>query len=278
MLDVQSYRAWDDKAKKDVVLSKVDDYVKRLLHAFVSSTKTTEPAALDRICNALEERVREHASLPLERAAAKAGSPDGLLPLLQHLVHGLLCVEEQDWISDSPVTVLRTELTLATYIPRYLMLKALVDVLGRAPAKERMRQFLDAQIEDLPKPSSPPAALRELREHDIPWNQEDSGQDAISCLASEHQCLKKVTACRIQKMLAPFGDPDLMDVIACYPDFASIRRTNPHFVLTRTRNLILGDSCCDNCFHDTRGSSTISHPSNDTFDRLDYEEKRRING
>jgi len=65
------------------------------------------------------------------------------------------------------------------------------------------------------------------------------------------------------------GDADLMDVIACYPDFASIRRTNEHFALTRTQNLIQGGDYCDTCFHDERGLSAIIHPGREVFEALE---------
>ena len=188
---------------------------------------------------------------------------------LERLLRCCLPAEGEAWESEEPIRVLQTQLTRAFYLPRYAMAKSLADVFGTAEGIEQMKAFLDAQIAKRPRPASPPESLRELRDRDIPWNLADGGQDAISALRSENELLKKVTACRIQKVLEPYGDPELMETIACYPDFASIRKTNEHFVLTRTQNLIRGGEYCDTCFHDVRGAGDDVHPSREVFDGLD---------
>lgn len=72
----------------------------------------------------------------------------------------------------------------------------------------------------------------------------------------------------MQNVLAPYGDAELMEVVACYQDFASMRRTNRHFALTRTQNLINGEDYCDTCFHDKRYVHNFVHPPRETFDDL----------
>jgi len=109
-----------------------------------------------------------------------------------------------------------------------------------------------------------------MRKRDIPWNLHDKGQDAVSALVSEHQLLKKVTACRTHQVLASFEDEEAMEIIACYPDHASMRRTHPAFVLTRTQTLMAGTDDCDTCFHDLRHVTEFTHPSRDVFESLQH--------
>lgn len=278
MLDVKAYRAWDEAAVTDVVAPNLVSAGCRALDEYMGFISTYEADAFERFVDRLQMRWEElNESLPdlapvvmpsalAESEWAKRASRvyKAYLTFMGRCVQ----ISERDWGSTEPIKVLQTQLAQASYLPRYLILKALVDVIDRDQGIERMKQFLDERIAGRPKPKTPPKTLRELRERDIPWNEEDGGQNAISALISEHQCLKKVTACRTQKVLAPYGDADLMEVIACYPDFASIRRTNEFFVLTRTQNLIQGASFCDTCFHDERGASAIVHPALDVFDNL----------
>ncbi|MFC2094876.1 L-2-amino-thiazoline-4-carboxylic acid hydrolase [Candidatus Bipolaricaulota bacterium] len=278
MLDVKAYRAWDESAVTDVVAPNLVSAGCRALEEYLEFVSVCEADALNRFVERLQVRWEEiNESLPhLAPSAVPSAPADSAwvqrTPRIYaaYLAFMSRCVQisRGDWGSTVPIKVLQTQLAQASYLPRYLILKALVDVLDRDQGIERMKQFLDERIARRPKPKAPPKTLRELRERDIPWNEKDGGQNAISALMSEHQCLKKVTACRIQKVLAPYRDADLMEVIACYPDFASIRRTNEHFVLTRTRNLIQGGDYCDTCFHDDRGESEIVHPTRDVFDGL----------
>ena len=84
--------------------------------------------------------------------------------------------------------------------------------------------------------------------------------DWIQHVIGPHQYVNKVTRCRIHEVLSTY-DPELMDVVACYPDFAMFRHTNPHFALTRTCTLMNGGSCCDTCYHDDRYVKPFNHPT-----------------
>ena len=75
------------------------------------------------------------------------------------------------------------------------------------------------------------------------------------------------TACRTHHVPSPYDDGVLMEVVACYPDHASIKRANPSFELTRTQTLFTGDYC-DTCFHDRRHISSFLHPDRAVFDAL----------
>lgn len=277
MLEVKAYQAWDAEATTDVSLSRVLATSRAIYDDFVTHIREAESDPCDAVMEALEARWHEiHRALPGAKPEASLGEgrDEGdrrsrQVTLLEEFLWRCLPAGEEAWRIDEPVCVLQTQLTLAVYLPRYVMAKALADVFGSRAGIERMQTFIDDRIARRPKPTSPPERLRELRDRDIPWNLADGGQNAISALRSETQLLKKVTACRIHRVLEPYGDPELMETIACYPDFASIRKTNEHFALTRTQNLIRGGDCCDTCFHDRRGGGEIVHPSQEIFDGLD---------
>lgn len=279
-MDIKSYRAYDPGATRDVILA-------------VAAAQTLN--GLDRFLGFVEEQLRDLAEdLPkalLQRMASEtlsgAGADrDAVLRIatdcrfadrftglfLGHLdlIHGLLGIDPSNWESREKRNVLRTKFTAAQHVPRYLQLKALEDVAGRDAAMDTMRRFLDWNIAQRPPSTDGPKTIAEMCKQDIPWNLSDQGQDAVTALVSEHQLLKKVTACRTHKVLAPYADGEMMEVVACYPDFASIRRTNPSFALTRTQNLVSGGTYCDTCFHDERYVSDFVHPSREAFAALSH--------
>ena len=70
---------------------------------------------------------------------------------------------------------------------------------------------------------------------------------------------------------AAYEDGEMMEVIACWSDHLSLRRTHPSFALTRTQNLVNGVGYCDTCFHDERFVTDSCYPSRDIFDALLHE-------
>jgi len=182
------------------------------------------------------------------------------------LRNALRCSSEQ-WLREASIEVRRTQLTRALYLTRYVMGTVLVLLVGREAGLEQLRAYLDWSISHRPAPESQPETLREMWGEDVEWNEQDQGQDAVTALHSEGRLLKKVTACRIHHVLSPLGDQEMMQTIACYPDFANTHRTNPHFVLTRTQDLMSGGTCCDMCFHDVRKGEAV-HPRSELFESL----------
>jgi hypothetical protein len=278
MIDVQSYQAYDEGAAQEVLLSQLGPRLSESLDRFLGFVDEEEAVDLEQVVASLRTRLVEEASrsapvesIPRDRAAGNGSWLERFPDLfLEHarLIRRLVNADASAWVGDSPTSVLKSQLVLARYVPRYFLLKALVDVVGRDAGVDRMKRFLDREISNRPRSTGGPETIAEMRERDIRWNRDDKGQDAVTALVSEHQCLKKVTACRIHRALAPYGDGELMEVVACYPDFASIRRTNEHFVLTRTQNLIAGGSYCDTYFHDERYIQDFAHPSREVFERL----------
>ena len=172
-------------------------------------------------------------------------------------------------LKEEPAELSQQRFIRVRYLPNFLRLKALVEVVGRDHAIDLMKKYLDWAIGLSPKHPNPPASLTELREAQIRFNLNEAGMDWTSAVLGEHQYLNKVTVCRIQKVLAAYGDPELMDVVACYPDFAMFQNVDENFVLTRTQTLMNGGSCCDTCYHDTRHIVGFEHPPLAVYDGLD---------
>lgn len=184
------------------------------------------------------------------------------------LQHELLGVEEKIWISEGTVEIPQAAFFRALYVPQYLALKALVDVLGRPRGIELMRSCLDWAYAQGPDHPNAPKTIAELRTRQAEGNIRGKGMDWIAAVISEHEYRNKVTVCAIQKALANYGNSELMEVVACYPDFTIFRKVNPSFCLTRTQTLMGGGDCCDMCYHDERYVSDFVHPSAEVFDAM----------
>ena len=185
------------------------------------------------------------------------------------LIRSLMGIDQQLLVSEEPVEVSQRAFIRVRYLPNFLRLRALADVVGREPAIDLMKAYLDWAIGLAPKHPTPPESLTALREGQIRFNLNEAGMDWISGAIGEHQYVNKVTVCRIQKVLAEYGDPELMDVVACYPDFAMFRNVDENYVLTRTQTLMKGGSCCDTCYHDKRQVAGFEHPPMSLFDGLE---------
>lgn len=186
------------------------------------------------------------------------------------LQRGLLELGEEVWTSQETVKVPKGAFIRALYLPQYLQLKALIDVIGRERGIERMKQCLDWAYAQGPDDPDAPKTIDELRRRQVEGNLRGEGMDWIAGIVSEHQYQNKVTVCAIQRTLAEYDD-ELMEVVACYPDFALFRKVNPNFCLTRTQTLMGGGNCCDMCYHDERYVSDFVHPSIAVFDAMEAD-------
>jgi len=277
-VEVIAYQAFDSSAQCEIVLL---DYARgglRMLYRFVEFCGDERIADRRAVVEALTRSLKVLTPLPVSGILPETedvlpeGESEESACILSTAYCGFLqsVLASDDWHPEHQTNVLKTSATLALYLTRYAMATSLEYLAGREVAIERMKEYMDWRIQQLPLDQNPPKNLREMRDRDVPWNRSDQGQDAVTALRSEHELLKKVTACRIHHVLEPYGDPEIMQVIACYPDFANIRRTNPRFALTRTQDLMIGGDYCDTCFHDQRHADESKHPAQEVFDRLTY--------
>jgi len=180
------------------------------------------------------------------------------------LIRGLLDIDEETLVRGEDVELSQQRFIRARYVPNYVKLVALVEAIGRERAIAFMKTYLDRIVGEMPSPPDAPENLSEFRERQVAFNLEEQGMDWTQIVVGEHQYLNRVTVCRIQRVLAGY-DPKLMEVVACYPDFAMLRKIHESFALTRTQTLMNGGTCCDTCYRDERYVRGFEHPPLSAF-------------
>ncbi|MCH4886495.1 hypothetical protein EZV73_02895 [Acidaminobacter sp. JC074] len=143
-------------------------------------------------------------------------------------------------------------------LPQYLRLECLVDIVGRTAAVNFTRAYLDQMIFKLPKRQDAPKSINQLRIMQVDFNIQGGDMDWIGIRLNDQAYCNIVTKCRICDIFKTY-DSELIELLACYPDFAMFKAINPHFVLTRDQTLIGGGIYCDACYHDDR--LDFKHPS-----------------
>ncbi|MFX1574217.1 MAG: L-2-amino-thiazoline-4-carboxylic acid hydrolase [Promethearchaeota archaeon] len=85
-------------------------------------------------------------------------------------------------------------------------------------------------------------------------------QEAIAEILNERTLVFKAKKCRWAEIMRDL-DPEFGYAMLCNNDYEQTKNYNANFVLTRNNTLMEGDEYCDFCWHDTRKSKQISHPS-----------------
>ncbi len=278
-MEILSYKAYVEGSPHRARFPETASRLIRPLDLFLRFLGSREPQILEQAAPELPSRIRgfvADASSPACPAIFKeviqefpsAEEHLDLFAAQYDVQRVLLGVEEQAWISEETIELPKAAFIRALYIPQYLQLKALVDALGKARGIELMKRCLDWAYMQGPDHPNAPATIEELRVGQAKGNLRGEGMDWIAAIVSEHEYRNKVTTCVIQKALAKYGDSELMEVVACYPDFTMFRKLNANFCLTRTKTLMNGGDCCDMCYHDERYAPDFAHPSAEVFDAI----------
>lgn len=151
------------------------------------------------------------------------------------------------------------------FIPQYIRLEVLIELVGRDVAIDFTKEYIDKKIMHLPQRGDGPTCIEDLRKMQIEANIAGKDMDWIGIRFNDNSYCNIVTKCRIHEVLKGY-DKDLMEVLACYPDFAMFKTIDENFILTRTCTLIGGGPYCDTCYHDAKQIETFDHPD-DTFMR-----------
>lgn len=163
---------------------------------------------------------------------------------------------------------LNTEISLLceTYykarVLQCLMLKALMTVMPRKKALEYFEGFLEQRYKLIKFPK-----LKNVREKLDLHKQVKSGplKDGavfLQGVTDDERAVMKITRCRpAQVLLGLVKDPQIVHAVICRPDFMWAQKSNPAFVLTREKSLVLGMPYCGHVWHDRRVHSVIKHPS-----------------
>ena len=277
-MDVKTYTAYTEDSMLRLPLAHLALRFLRVPDSFLDRVERDFPDVTAELVDRLTTHLKAETSndLPLvsaEIAAVQQSTcrhaerfPD-LYTAHTDLVRSLLGVDDVTFLHGEHVELSQRRFVRTRYLPRYLMLVALSETVGRRHAMALMRQVLDQAIAELPARPDAPNTLEELRTQQIEFNLAEQGMDWVQGIVGPYQYLNRVTRCRIQHVLSAY-DSELMEVVACYPDFAMFRHTNPHFALTRTMTLMNGGACCDSCYHDDRHVESFGHPEKTVFDQL----------
>lgn len=279
-MHVQSYRSYTEDSSLKIPFSILAPRLLQTLDRFLSYIDTNRADLLDQLARHILKGTEDAtaADLPphdadvFKTVTAKCPYASQFPELFRahyDLLRGLLGLEQVQWIEESAVELSQVRFIRARYLPNFIKLLAMIDVMDRQQAIELMKQYLDWAIEQSPSRPDGPQNLTELRTMQVDFNIQEAGMDWISAVIGEHQYLNKVTVCRIAKVLAEYGESELMEVVACYPDFAMFRKTKDSFRLTRTQTLMNGGCCCDTCYHDVQYVKDFVHPSREVFASLD---------
>ena len=278
-MQIKTYKAYKQDGQLELPLSALAPRLIQTIDRFAEYIEEHVPQCSSSILKDLESRSFAEASI--DRSVLRCSGVRGLcscsnlyrsMPSLVFahvgLLQVLLGVPGSAWVQEEPALVMQSAFIRARYRPNYLKLLALLEWQPRDRAISLMKGFLDWSIEQLPVRAHGPQHLSALREQQVEFNLQEGGMDWTAVILGDHQYLNKVTRCRIRDVLLESGDPELLEVVACYPDFAMFRHTNPHFMLTRTQTLLSGADCCDSCYHDDRYVPAFRHPPLRVFETL----------
>lgn len=273
-MDVKTYRSYAEDSTLEIPLSRIAPRLLGSLDPFVDALDAQFPDRVEFVTARLEELTRkERPGAPRAESSLQTGAFTHAhrYPELHASHVGLICsllgMDLDVLLGTESAELSQQRFIRARFLPGYLMLLALAEAVGRDAAIAFFKPYLDRRIADMPSRPNGPQTLHEFRELQADFNLREQGMDWTQAIVGEHQYLNKVTVCRIQRVLAEY-DPELMDVVACYPDFSMLRKIHPSFALTRTQTLIGGGTCCDSCYHDERYLPEFEHPPISIFDDL----------
>lgn len=268
---IKRFTSYADDSTIRLPLDRLGPRLLGSLDAFLDGIDRDFPEALEIAADRLKAHIgREspegeptHAA-PVRLTESSTGRCERRFPeaTLAHrrLICRLLGVDEETLLHGEEVKLSQRRFIRARYVPKYLMLLALSEAIGRERSIVWMKAHLDGAVAGLPIRDDAPETLEQLRETQTEFNLVEQGMNWVQAVVDPHQYLNKVTRCRIHEVLSAY-DAELMEVVACYPDFAMFRHTNPSFILTRTQTLMNGGTCCDSCYHDDRYVESFVHPS-----------------
>lgn len=162
--------------------------------------------------------------------------------------------------------LLTINVTKASYLHFYYRAKLLTDLMDRDDAFQLLKEFIDyaiATYAQVPQYED----LNSMYEENIRESYENESADWIAVQPFEGRYISRGDRCGPYEVLKGINDPDLSYIVACYGDYAQIKKRNENFVLTRTQTQMNG-TYCDSCIHDTRIVEKIEHPPKELYENL----------
>lgn len=179
----------------------------------------------------------------------------------------LLNIPEDYELEQQVLTIRHFDSDRGYYYPRYYLVKVLTELLDRDETIQLFKTYLDQRIKKyIERPHR--ETMTEVFELDVKNGKDSESSAYISALLSEGLYAGRVDRCMGHEALKELNDPELTELVTCYSDYEMVKKTNKHFVLTRTCTLHTGPYC-DNLYHDTRIVSDTKHLPRDFYDNLD---------
>lgn len=152
--------------------------------------------------------------------------------------------------------------------------KALIDTVGKQEALAVFREYRDQYTietaDDIPAFNT----LEELRQSLIHLAESDwMGRVRTIGTVEDGRFVHRCDNCEKVEHLdwADVKDPDILEALFCYKQFQVTILYNVNFTLTRERNLVRGDTFCDETYHDNRLVKEIVHPGETFWQEIDQQ-------
>ncbi|MHA2297280.1 MAG: L-2-amino-thiazoline-4-carboxylic acid hydrolase [Candidatus Hodarchaeales archaeon] len=153
----------------------------------------------------------------------------------------------------------------ASQLHFYYRAELLTELIDREEAIQLLKDYIDYAIANYGQVKKY-EDLTSMYEDQIKDSEAQSG-DWIAVSVENGRYVSRADRCVPYEVLKGFSDPELARIVACYGDYARIKKMNENFVLTRTQTQLNGPYC-DGCIHDTRIVDKIEHPPKEMFENL----------
>ncbi|MFX0125952.1 MAG: hypothetical protein ACFFAE_20190, partial [Candidatus Hodarchaeota archaeon] len=162
-----------------------------------------------------------------------------LLKVCTNFILSMLDVPHDYTWEPQELDLLTLNVTRASYLHFYYRAKLLTDLMDRDEAIQLLKEFIDfaiAKYGQVQKYEN----LTSMYENNIRESFENESADWIAVSVNGGRYISRGDRCGPYEVLKGFNDPELAYIVACYGDFAQIKKMNENFVLTRTHTQMNG--------------------------------------
>ncbi|MHA2336098.1 MAG: L-2-amino-thiazoline-4-carboxylic acid hydrolase [Candidatus Hodarchaeales archaeon] len=203
-------------------------------------------------------------------------SYDNLSKYIELFNHILLFVIKElkitpKMLSEDRVIKIKDGFRLKSFLyPRYYMLEALIDILGRDEAIKFHKYYTTEYFHFHPFKNNPVNDLKDLYEKRTLENTEDSPWVMVHGMLTDGKYAYRNDTCLWVEVLKDFPDKELVYYTCCYGDYqAATSYYNERFILTMEHTIAQGDKYCSRVLHDTRVDWNLSHPPKVFWDNME---------
>ena len=185
------------------------------------------------------------------------------IPLIENAILFFLNLSkyEKPIPKEDTITVLMTDSIQGHFFPLYYLVFSLLDIVSREVVLELARNFTDLcynlEQATIKKANTIEEYAKSLHNGVCP-----KYSNSVR-MVKDGKYYVKITRCMWADVYSVLPDLELAYLLECYGDYSKMPYINPHFILTRTKTCMEGDSICDFVYHDKRIVKEIKHPHDD---------------